>query len=159
MNLRQLAERVKKLTKPCREVDLLVKAAVYGGEARVSPYNGQWCLYDGQDRSGREKLKERPYSVPHAVWSKDDYTASLDSAMSLAALVSSKWKRPHNLVIASAYGSAYIVPNDGASYGVNDPLKGEARALGDDETGRTARAITAACLRALSLTEEEGRDG
>ena len=74
------------------------------------------------------------------------YTASIDSAMSL---VGYQCGRPHNVVIATGHGSAYIVPNDGASYGVNDDLCVRGRASGDDEIGRTARAIVAASLRAI----------
>ena len=80
-----------------------------------------------------------------------DYTASIDAAMTLVGYTNG---RPHNLVTMSAYGRAYIVPNDGASYGVNDPSKGEAVGQGEDEIGRMARAITAAALRARAHQSE-----
>jgi len=141
--LRSLAEQVEALSGPCRETDALIWCALKGVR-----YVGHLALGDGLTQV---EYREPPHNgrkvtgksgVPHAT----PVTDSIDSAMSL---VGYQCGRPHNVVIATGHGSAYIVPNDGASYGVNDDLCVRGRASGDDEIGRTARAITAASLRAI----------
>lgn len=79
-----LAERCEAATGPDRELDLCVKAAVYGGSAMVSPFNGEWCLYREATEDPRKgRVLERPRSISHATWIADAYTASLDAAMTL----------------------------------------------------------------------------
>ena len=131
--LRSLADAVEALSGPCRETDALIADAtmerLWFDHSYAAVREEWWQGNDGK----------RHYQPPA-------YTASTDSAMSL---VGYQCGRPHNVVIATGHGSAYIVPNDGASYGVNDDLCVRGRASGDDEIGRTARAITAASLRAI----------
>lgn len=157
-DLLEMAGRVEAMDGADRELDCLVYAEVAGFD--VEERDGGWIVAVPRAKGLSEQRiglidpgkHSRNFTPVHH--DTPAYTASLDAAMSLAALVSAKWGRPHNLCIASAYGSAYIVPNDGASYGVNDPLKGDAHAQGSDEIGRTARAVTAACLKALAARSQ-----
>jgi hypothetical protein len=142
LKLAALADRVEAARRPDRDLDAAIWWRAYGSLRATEVHI----------RVGMEKSPHRQLTKISPGWKNMDevpaYTASLDAAMLLAESVGEAWGRPHNLCIATAYGSAYIVPNDGGSYGINDPLKGQARAIGKDEIGRTARAITAACLRA-----------
>lgn len=145
--LLELAAKVEGAPGPDRELDALVFLACRSFPQRA------YDQRNGMRPRGSPELSRIAFlSDGYAPL----YSASLDVAMSLAESVSAEWGRPFNLVITTAYGRAYIVPNDGASYGVNDPLKGEAVASGNDFVCRTARAVTAACLRAKAhiLTKE-----
>ena len=76
-----LIARIEALDGPDREVDALIKAAVYGGVALQSPFNGEWCLYvDGTIDPRGGKLLAQPRGVD---WHNDRYTGSIDAAMTL----------------------------------------------------------------------------
>lgn len=79
-----LADRVEALDRADREVDALIKQAVFvpGGFIRQSPINGNWCIYENGN-NGKERLVERPRSVSHGKWRSDAYTSSIDAAMTL----------------------------------------------------------------------------
>lgn len=82
--LLQLAYRCEAARGADRELDILIKAAVYGGLALQSPFNGEWCVYapiTDDPRTG--KLLQRPHSVPHVIWQADNYSASIDAAATL----------------------------------------------------------------------------
>jgi hypothetical protein len=81
--LRALAARVEAATGADRKLDALVLAAVVGGEAALSPFNGEWCVYVGKDRHGRPKLWEPGYGANKAWWRNNHFTASLDAALTL----------------------------------------------------------------------------
>ena len=77
--MRDLIERIEAATGPDREIDCLIRQAVYAPSDTIveqSPINGAWCIYHGVDRSGRPRLWEGPGR--HKL-----YTASLDDAMGL----------------------------------------------------------------------------
>lgn len=149
-DLVELAKRVEAATGPDRRLDVEIAVAV---DWRWDDWEeGESTARDRSTAHGLEWLIDRATNGMNSMWRGiPRYTASLDASMTLVGYPNG---RPHNVVIASAYGSAYIIPNDGESYGVNDPLKGEGRAIGDDELGRTARAVTAAALRALAAQGE-----
>lgn len=149
-DLNELASRVEALDGPCRKTDGDIWEAL-GLAPTEAECGGPFGFERGRyGDMGAWRASEFNQPAPDRVRSAPAYTASLDSAMTLVGYPNG---RPHNVVIASAYGSAYIVPNDGESYGISDPLKGAGRAVGDDELGRTARAVTAAALRARSTME------
>lgn len=83
-DLLALAERCEAATGPDRELDISIKAALYGGVALKSPFNGEWCVYRvGTDDPRTGKTVERPRNVAFEQWSADRYTASIDAAMTL----------------------------------------------------------------------------
>lgn len=79
-----LIERLERAEGPSRELDAAIKARFYGGVPMLSPFNGSWCVYRAEATDPRkDRVLERPRSVPHEVWSNDRYTASIDAAMTL----------------------------------------------------------------------------
>lgn len=79
-----LADRVEAMAGPDRETDKRIKAAIYGGAVWKSPFNGEWCLYrEWSDDPKKGRVFERPHSISHDAWTNDNYTASLDAAMTL----------------------------------------------------------------------------
>ena len=80
----ELALRVEAATGPDRELDALIRCAVFAPEGACvekSPHNGAWCIYDGKDRQGRSRLWE-PRTLTR-LQRLGEFTASLDAAMSL----------------------------------------------------------------------------
>jgi len=81
--MNELIERLEAATGPDRELDALIRQAIYcpQGYVEQSPINGAWCVYDGsRDRSGRARLFEH--------WPSRDakcgaFTASIDAALTL----------------------------------------------------------------------------
>lgn len=82
-----LAAKVEALAGPCRETDALIRAAVFApADATVSqsPFNAEWCIYSGVDRTGRPRLCERPHGVSFEAW-RGEYTSSIDAARTIMA--------------------------------------------------------------------------
>ena len=83
--MKDLIEKLAQAEGPSRELDIAIKAAVYGGVALVSPFNGEWCVYrpgTTDPRVGR--VLECPRNVSGDAWRNDRYTASIDAALTLA---------------------------------------------------------------------------
>lgn len=78
-----LAERVEKASGPDRELDALIRCAVFApatAYVRQSPINGQWCIYE-VGPSGKERSWEaRGLTLEQRLGS---FSSSLDAAMSL----------------------------------------------------------------------------
>ena len=78
-----LIERLKAATKGSRELDAEICVHLLGGGAYAaeSPFNGEWCVYKGEDSAGRPRLAEnKKGDVPDTRLS---YTTSLDAALTL----------------------------------------------------------------------------
>jgi len=82
-DLMELASRVEAGI-ASRELEMRIKAAVYGGVALQSPFNGEWCIYRAGTTDARTgKIMERPRLIAHADWLRDSYMTSADAAMQL----------------------------------------------------------------------------
>lgn len=82
-----LIKRLEAATGPDDELDAKIIASVVGGTASRSPINGRWCVYVGEDRSGRPRLWEPRDSFGaklRRIW-LDGYgpTACIDAALTL----------------------------------------------------------------------------
>jgi hypothetical protein len=149
--LLRLAERVEQARGPNRELDVRIKAALFGAVPLVSPFNGEWCLYRPGTTDARiGKSFERPFRVSHESWTSDRYTASLDAAMTL---IPSEANSAGEVWRAESYSDpGVIAPHVRASAWVS----GAARVY----AATPALALTAAALRARAALEGEGkRDG
>lgn len=82
--LLELADRVEKLSRPDKQVDAMIRCAVFapaGAYVEQSRFNGAWCIYHGANRNGEPLLWERRGLTPEQ--RLGEFTASLDSAMTL----------------------------------------------------------------------------
>jgi hypothetical protein len=143
-----LADRCEAATGPDRELDALIWCAMQG--VRYISHNPTYAGHgEGDDtqveyveppkRTRRVSGKSRPHAKP--------FTASLDATMTLIE----NWNPPFpiNVTMATAYGSASVMPNDGHSTGIHDQRGGHAH-LGRYDP---PRALCAAALRAIAQTE------
>jgi hypothetical protein len=84
--LRLLAERCEAASGPDRELDALIRCAVFapsGSIVEQSPINGAWCIYNGVSfRDPTRKLLWEALSLSH-LQRRGEFTASLDAAMAL----------------------------------------------------------------------------
>jgi hypothetical protein len=91
-DLAALIQRVEAAEGPSRELDAEIIAALVGGEAYVSPFNGKWCVGVGKTLKGAPREWEPRTSALiklRRLWIDDmGPTASLDAA---ASLVPSGW--------------------------------------------------------------------
>lgn len=114
--LSELADRVERLEAADREVDALIRCALWAPEDAIveqSPINGAWCVYHGTDRAGNPRLFDLPKKFDCQTW-RGEYTASLDAAMSLIA-DGDEWEISTLYNIARA--SVGLNRNDGGTHG------------------------------------------
>jgi hypothetical protein len=134
----ELADRCAAATGTDRELDIQIKAELYGGVALLSPFNGEWCVYRaGTDDPRSGKVLERPRNVDFETWRADRYTASLDAAITLIA-------ENDGLSIVAVRTDRWSV----ALYRQNTMGSGSTRAL----------ALCAAALRARAATQGNPND-
>ena len=141
--LEELIAALEKAEGPSPELDAKIRATLFAGEgayAAKSPFNGEWCVYKGVDRNGREKLYENR-SVPHALWI-GAYTGSIDASVALVEHVSPPTTM--NIRIASD-GSAHV------------QIFAHPEHRGLDPRGQHAIPAIALCIAALKakLSQEE----
>lgn len=146
MTLPDLIAKLEQAEGPSRELDAEIRAMLFAGDdayAAKSPFNGEWCVYKGVDRNGREKLHENR-TVPHALWN-GEYTASIDAAVALV-----------NRVLPDAF---WIVSR--GRLRLEEPLYaaqilfGVDEILGEAEGNSLPIVIVLAILRALSSKEQQ----
>lgn len=144
----ELAERCEQATGPDRELDALIRCAVFapaGAFVKQSPINGEWCVYEVGYNGKERSWEPRGLTYEQRTGS---FTASLDAAVTLVP-----------------EGKYWIVVNAG---GVNspDPIPGRATADVADrdrldegcvvEAATPALALCAAALRDRSAIAGEG---
>jgi hypothetical protein len=105
-----LATRCEQATGPDRELDALIRCAVFapqGAFVRRSPVNGAWCTYE-IGYGGKERLWEpRGLSQEARVGA---FTASLDAAMALAVEgISAPDVLRHAITQCSRYGAPTFI--------------------------------------------------
>jgi hypothetical protein len=132
-----LAERCEQATGPDRDLDALIRCAVFapqGAFVRRSPINGAWCIYEisygGKERSWEPRGLSREARV-------GAFTASLDAAMTL---------------VPEGFDWLIGRTNDGLT------IHAEVGGRGDEfmRFGNTpALALCAAALRARASTKEQ----
>jgi hypothetical protein len=134
-----LADRCEAATGADRELDALIRCAVFApatAYVAMSPFNGAWCIYDGETRDGRPRGWEALTLTQ--VQRLGEFTASLDAAMTLVpegyfvAVVNSTLADPEKVGRATAL----IAPG------------GSAKAAEPSEAATMPLAICAAALRA-----------
>ena len=152
--LEELIAALERATGPSPELDAKIGATLFAGEgayAAKSPFNGEWCVYKGVDRNGREKLYENR-SVPHALWI-GAYTVSIDVAVALVERVMPGWFwRGGNVPVgkyergAYQHGWGHISRTDASNCDRNDEF-----------TGWASTPAIALCIAALKakLSQEE----
>lgn len=81
--MQDLIDKLESATEGSRELDAHLSAALLGNGAyaAVSEFNGAWCVYRGEDRSGRARVvSSNRGDVPDV---RLHYTTSLDAALTL----------------------------------------------------------------------------
>ena len=141
--LLELAERVERLSGPCRDVDALIRCALFAGPSAYveqSKINAAWCVYE-IGYNGKPHIWEGR-GLP-AVVRNGAFTASLDASMTLVP-EDQFWRVGHNHDDPSYFTAQ-------ASYSTSPSLIGFC--MGDGET--PALALTAASLRAKAAMIED----
>lgn len=135
-----LAERAEKATGGDRELDALIRCAVFappGSWVKQSQFNGAWCIYDGKCQNGAPRLWE-PFNIS-AHQRAGAFTASLDAAMSLVP-------EPHKWSITAGHSGdrwqAWVWSLD--------------RGPNWHEAATPTLALTAASLRARAAEQGDG---
>ena len=146
-----LIARVEAAEGPDRELDAYVIAALVGGYAYCSPFNGKWCVAVGKTLKGQPREWEprtREHTNLRRLWLDDmGPTASLDAAASLVGewLIASLG----DMVADGLPGAVLLLSTDPVRHvtGIGH---------GTRESGCLARALTAAALRAQMAMQMEG---
>ena len=104
----ELLKRVREATGPDREMDALIVQAVVVPNGRVikSPFNGEWCIYDGEHQ-GKPRLWEQRGGHRSEGWA---LTSSLDALAAFAKRVLPGWNWE---IGTGGTGWSIVWPNDG----------------------------------------------
>lgn len=144
--LLELALRCEQASGADPQLDAEIWCAVFAppdSYVEHSRFNGAWCIYNGtSQRTKQPRLWEESNSQVRPV------TSSLDAAM---MLVPAPVRWPWNVTMATAYGSASVIPCHGGSYGIHDPCAGHCNGA-----ATPALALTAASLRAIASQKNQG---